>query len=328
MKNAAVLAILLLSAGVAAAQDADPARLHIDFYKKHAPAVVGVKQSGGREGTGVIIDERGYVLTSSLAITGERSATVYFQGGGTASASVVARVEDKELAVLKIGGDKKTFPALELGRSADARVGKICYVLGDSFESLFTDGQSAISLGVISGRYALEKRRRQSYAGEVLETSAAVNPNQGGAPLLDAQGRVLGLVSMNYHDAKFAGVAIPIDVMREAIDAALEGRPIPKPAPAPTAAGWVGAEFEEHDGKVLAVRVFANGPAREAGLARGDEVVSITQGTAVTAVRNLKGLTDRVDAIKPGDAITLKVYRESEDREVEVKITAAERKIY
>jgi serine protease Do len=325
---AIALALGALLPGVAAAQDADPAQVHANFYKKHAPAIVGVKQSGNRaSGTGVIIDERGYIVTSSLAIAGERSVTVYLHGGGTASASVVARADDKELAILKLGGEGKSWPAVELGRSADVKIGRVCYVLGDSFESIFTDGQAAISVGVISGRYTLEKRKRQSYAGEVLETSAAVNQNQGGGPLLDAHGRVLGLVSMNYHDSKFAGVAIPIDALREAIEAAIEGRAMPR-AVAKQASGWIGAEFEEHEGQVFAVRVFSNGPAKEAGLERGEVVVSITAGSDTVPVRQLKDLTDRIDRLTPGDTVILKVYREDTDAERDVTIVAGERKIY
>lgn len=316
MLTAALLALLV--------QTRDPERVHIELYKRCAPAVVAVEQ-GGSKGTGVVVDPRGFVLASSVTIRGERSTTVTFEGGRTETASVVARYEDKELAILKLSGERETYPALELGESKGARPGRICYVLGDSFGSILTDGQPAISVGTVSARYPVEKRKRNTYAGEVLETSAAVNPNQGGAPLLDAAGRLIGLLTLNYEDSRFAGVAVPVDVMREEIEAALEGRALETITEVDNP-GWLGADFDTVDGQVVVARVYSNGPA--ADLRKGDLVVSLDHGGRRRTVRTIEELRGLLKGVAAGDTVTLRVYRESDDREHDVQVKAAEPAFY
>lgn len=303
----------------------DAARTHIKLYKKTAPSVVAVRQTG--TGSGVIIDARGYILTTTEAIRGRRSATVYLMGGRTESASVVVRVEDLQLAILKLGGDRTDYPALALGRSRDARLGKVCYVLGDSFGSITSGGQPAISVGIVSGRYKLKKKRRQPYDGEVIETSAAVNQNQWGAPLLDAEGRVIGLVTRNYHDARFAGVAIPIDVLKDEIEKALKGSPVVKAARTKSA-GWIGATFKDDAGVVVVDTIDRSGPARKAGLRRDDEIIKVTAAGRSKTVKKLEDLETRLAKLEPGQTLTLRVYRESADRELDLTITAEEKPFY
>ena len=300
-------------------QSTDPERVHIEFYKRCAPAVVAVAQ-GGSKGTGVVIDARGYVIASSVTIRGKSSVTVTFEGGRTESASIVARYEEKELAILKLSGERESYPALEPGESKGVVPGRICYVIGDSFDSIRTDGQPAISVGTISARYAVEKRKRNTYAGEVLETGAAVNPNQAGAPLLDAHGRVIGLVTLNYDESRFAGIAVPIDAMREEIDAALDGREVEAVAEVANP-GWLGADFETVDGQVVVTRVYAKGPA--ADLRKGDLVVSLDHGGRRRTIRTLEELRRLLKGVAAGDTVTLRVYRESDDREHDVTIAAA-----
>lgn len=317
--TAALLALL--------AQTRDSERVHVELYKRCAPAVVGVEQ-GGSKGSGVVIDARGFVIASGVTVRDDRRrVTITFAGGRTEEAAVVARYEEKELAVLKLSGERESYAALELGESKEARPGKICYVLGDSFSSIFTDGQPAISVGAISARYAVEKRKRNTYAGEVLETSAAVNPSQGGAPLLDAGGRVLGLVTMNYDDSRFAGIAVPIEAMREEIEAAIEGRRL-ETVDAAGHPGWLGADFDVVDGQVVVSRVYAAGPAAEAELRKGDLVVSVDHRGRRAAIRTMEELQAVLKGVAAGDAVTLRVYRESTDREHDVPITAAEPVFY
>lgn len=302
----------------------DPARVHIDLYERVAPAVVAVRQGQAlretddtRIGSGVIVDPRGYVLTSARTVKDEREVTVFFQGGRAENASVSSRVPEKELVVLKLSSREK-YPAVPLGASAEAGVGTVCYVLGDSFSSIVTDGQPAISVGILSARYAIKKRADHPYEGEVLETSAAVNPNQGGAPLVDARGRLLGLVTMNYHDTRFAGIAVPVDALKEPVEKALAGGGAAAPA-----GGWIGADFETADGQVRVARVQKEGPAEKGGLAAGDVVVGLRRGEVKLAVRTLAELTAALASVAPGEAATLRVYRGSESKERDVAVTAA-----
>ena len=174
------IVILLLAAMPLAAQ-VRPDKVHAELYKKVAPSVVCV-EAGGESGSGVIIDPAGTILTSTTACgRTEATATVIDKNNKQWLGHVMGRVPELELAVIKLDTKGETFPTLKLGNSDKVRTGQVTYVFGDSFDSIRHDGQPAISLGVLSGRYRVDKAQKgTSYVGTVLETSAAVNPNQDG----------------------------------------------------------------------------------------------------------------------------------------------------
>jgi len=189
------------------------------------------------------------------------------------------------------------LPFVELGDSDAARAGQVSYVFGDSFDSIRADDQAAMSLGVISGIYELTQRHDKSlYMGKVLETSAAVNPSQNGGPLVDREGRLIGLVTLNYDDSKFTGLAVPINTLKPLVEkirkeyssapvviAPLRPEPPPEakrpvePAPRaePPGEAWLGLEVKAAAGGVEITRVTRKSPAFHAGLHRGDVVTMI-----------------------------------------------------
>lgn len=284
-----------LPSGLAQAQQEDLDKVHVRIAKKVAPATVAV-DGGGMRGSGVIIDRSGVILTSPTAVGNSSTrANVVTKGGHTYSAKVMGRANDCELVVLKIDAGQD-LPFVELGDSDGARPGQVAYVFGDSFDSIRADDQAAMSLGVVSGVYELTQRHDKSrYTGKVLETSAAVNPSQNGGPLVDREGHLLGLVTLNYDDSKFTGLAVPVNALRPAIErirkdyttapvviAPLRPEPAPeakKPAepaakPEPGEA-WLGLEVKAVAGGVEITRVARKSPAQKAGLRRGDVVTMI-----------------------------------------------------
>jgi serine protease Do len=203
------------------------AKIHTGIYRKVAPAVVGVSYGTQNKGSGVIIDKSGIVLTSTVA-TGlrVRFCYVYTHGDEThrrIRAKVLKVVKEKDLVILRLER-QENLHALELGDSDKIKVGEISYVLGDSFGSIFEDGQVAFSLGVINGIYKAETLRKSrmiqesEYKGDVIETSAAVNPNQAGAPLIDAEGRLIGLILLSYDASRFVGLAVPINKIKPELE--------------------------------------------------------------------------------------------------------------
>src|SRR5437868_7774633 len=180
---ALAFALLLPIASLAQAQQEDLDKVHVRIAKKVAPAVVAL-EGGGLRGSGVIIDKSGIILTSPTAVGNSTSrVTVLTKGSRSYSGKVMGRANDRELVVVKIDA-AQDLPFLELGDSDAARTGQISYVFGDSYDSMRSDDQPAMSLGVISGIYELTQRHDKAlYQGKVLETSAAVNPSQNGGPL-------------------------------------------------------------------------------------------------------------------------------------------------
>ncbi|HXG60029.1 MAG TPA: S1C family serine protease [Planctomycetota bacterium] len=310
-------------------------KVHARLYRKAAPAVVAVE--GGRErGSGVLVDRRGILLTSPTACgASARTVTVITPDGTRYSGRVLGRVPEKELAVVRLEADRE-FPFLELGDSDAVRPGRLAYVLGDSYDSLRVDGQPALSVGVLSGTYEVSSERplkilnpftgrvqESPYRGKVLETSAAVNPHQDGGPLLDREGRVLGLVTLSYDDAKFTGLAIPINEIKPHLERILrEAEAPPRAAGAPAVAGWPGAEVRASAGGLEVTRVFRNGPAERAGLVRGDRVTAVNGAAAATEEEFHRALAGK----EPGDRVTLTVIRAGERRDV--TLTLGRRPLY
>jgi serine protease Do len=311
----------------------DVDKVHVRIAKKVAPATVAV-DGGGVRGSGVIIDRTGIILTSPTAVgTSSTRVNVYTKGSRTYSGKVMGRANDRELVVVKIDAGED-LPFVELGDSDAARAGQVSYVFGDSYESIRADDQAAMSLGVISGIYDLTQRREKAqYTGKVLETSAAVNPSQNGGPLVDREGRLLGLVTLSYDDSKFTGLAVPINVLKPAIATIRKDyttapvvigpiRPEPKPEPEPATPpgdAWLGLEVKPAADGVEIVRVTRRSPASIAGLHRGDVIIMID----AVKVGSQDALNKAVGRKSPQDTVRLTVARDGGGvQELLVKLAA------
>lgn len=301
-----VQAVLFLAAG----QDEESLRVHARLYQRTSPAVVGVR-SAGQRGSGAIVHKDGWILTS-LTATGLQADTVdvYLHGHKKVSGKVVERQKDLELALVKI--DPKDVPAvLPLGDSDPVKIGSICYVLGDSYSSIFTDDQVAISMGHVSGMYELKTTKGQTYyKGPVIETNAAVNPSAGGGVMLDGAGHVIGMITMNYHESKFAGVAIPINRLKETVEKRIAGG----------TDVWIGLEPELKDKEVIARKIAKKGPADKAGLKDGDVLVKIgereikTPADVEAALKMCRvGQQLKVDVRRGGVTLTVTLAVEEKD---------------
>lgn len=223
-RRGTLLLLMLWSVILPAFDTSDIEDAHKTLYKKFSPAVVGVS-GGGQKGSGVIVSAKGLVLTSYWAVRGAKQAYVILNTHQRIKGKVVATDEKKEMALIQIDArEGQTFPFVELGDSDAVKIGQITYVLGDSFNSIFSDGQVAMSLGTLTGISEITEIRYKdaAYTGTVLETSSAVNANQNGAPLLDARGRLIGMVTLNFDTSRFTGLALPINVLKPSIRKAAE----------------------------------------------------------------------------------------------------------
>jgi len=177
--------------------------------------------------------------------------------------------------------------------------------------------------------------------GKVLETSAAVNPSQNGGPLVDREGRLLGLVTLSYDDSKFTGLAVPINVLKPAIAtirrdyttapvviAPVRPEPPPRPAaePEPKAApgeAWLGLEVKPVAGGVEITRVSRKSPAFKAGLHRGD-VVTMIDSTRITTEEALRKAIGRKS---PEETVRITVTRDGGGVQ-ELTVRLAARPVY
>lgn len=267
------------------------------------------KDAPGREptsglGSGVIVSEKGYVLTNHHVIQGADQIEVGLADGRRAKAALVGSDPETDLAVLKISLSK--LPVIAFGRPADARVGDTVLAIGNPFGV----GQT-VTQGIISalGRTRLGINTYENF----IQTDAAINPGNSGGALVDTQGHLLGINTAIYTRSggnQGIGFAIPADTARTVMEALVTKGKVSR--------GYIGVEprdAPEGDGSLIA-GVLRNGPADQAGIQPGDIVVAVNDRN----VRNMTELMQTVAAISPGSQAKFKLQRQGKTAEVLVKI--------
>jgi S1-C subfamily serine protease len=180
-------------------------------------ATVGIttktSDGGGFSGTGSVITPTGHILTSTSVVPSDASEIkVMFPGFVVRDAKLVAT--DDTLAASLIKVDAKELSFLPVARETPS-IGSLAYSASDVDRVLLTNGRASFSRGIISGRYDVTKQGESTYAGPVLETTAAVNPGSDGGPLVDASGRLCGVISLGVSPLRWQGVAVPSTVLLE-----------------------------------------------------------------------------------------------------------------
>ena len=174
------------------------------------PTVVLIEDGG----SGVIIDSAGYVLTVNHGVADVTSVNVTLMDGTTYSATVLARKEDRDLAILKINSSRTDFPTATLGSSAEVFVGQPALVIGYP-EPYSLLGPASFSLGIVSA-IRIINNLWWIPAGEDLlwiKTDAVSNPGNSGGPLVNLKGKVIGIVTWMKTGGELTGLnfVTPID---------------------------------------------------------------------------------------------------------------------
>jgi S1-C subfamily serine protease len=306
-------------------QRASPSVVHIrienpdvesesEFHRLFGP---GIPESLG-QGSGVIVDEQGYILTNYHVVRGSGEITVRLGDGREARARKVGDDSLTDLTVLKIDADK--LVAAEWGDSSQVQVGALVWAVGSPFGL-----ERSVTFGILSAKH------RGGLAGasyqDFLQTDAAVNPGNSGGPLVDSQGRVIGIntaiVGQTYQGVSFA---IPSEIARDVYDRIkTEGR---------VARGYLGvylAEVTARDANRLKMRqpkgalVAAlkddgeSSPAKTAGLQAQDVILKWNGRSVETSA----AFSRMVAASGVGETAVLTVWRDG--KEFFFEITVAER---
>jgi S1-C subfamily serine protease len=234
---------------------------------------------GNGGGSASVITPDGYLLTSAHVVAGSRSAEATFADGTTVAADIAGRDELSDLAVLKARG---AVPApVTMGRAEDLEVGQLVVAIGNPLGLA-----GSVTAGIVSGLGRSLPTKSGRVVDEVIQTDAALNPGNSGGVLADGRARMVGV---NTAVAGIGlGLAVPINASTHKIIAALmhtgrvrrawlgiAGAHIPVP---PAAAAKLGTT---HGLQIASV--VAGSPAAQAGLRRGDIVVSVDGKNIVTA---------------------------------------------
>lgn len=287
---ALLLAVVAFQSPSSARESATPASFPAAaLYSELSQAVVGITCQDGRLGyfgTGAVIDPTGLVLTSVTVVPESASRIlVYLRGGRVVSGRLLAWEVESEFALIKIdpsraagpdSGDSDgaaSIPYVSMGRSARARLGDPVYVLGNAFQCIVTDDRVSMSAGIVSGLYSLDSTQAESrYLGPVIETNAPVNNGMDGGPIVDAAGRLLGVISLNYSRNRWLGTAVPIDRLKPLVSK-YRGWFSDR---AGGYAAYAGLELEEVGGtEIRVLDAIEGGPAAAAGLRPGSRIVKV-----------------------------------------------------
>jgi S1-C subfamily serine protease len=257
-----------------------------------------------REGSGVVIRESGLVLTIGYLITEAEEVWLTTGDGRTVPAYPVAYDQQTGFGLVQALG-QLSVPALELGESATTQ-------LGDAV--VFADGAGhSIRASIVA------KQEFAGYWEYLLEEAiftAPAHPSWGGAALIDAEGRLVGIGSLHLQMSRGGEVAdinmsVPIDLLPPILDDLINRGEANRP-PRP----WLGVFSAESDGEVVVMNVAAGGPADRAGIRRGDVISDIRDA----GVEGLADFYRKVWSSGPaGTEVPMRIVRDGRDNWVRVK---------
>lgn len=301
---------------VAAARRVGPSVVRISLRE---PAAIGefFGHAGPEEtgvGSGFIIGEDGYILTNEHVIAGAAEIQAVLQDGRTFAAQVVGTDPLLDLALLHINAEGLT-PA-PLGRSADLQVGQLVVAIGNPLGL-----GSTVTTGVVSalGRTLVfpDGDRQGRPLEGLIQTDAAINPGNSGGPLLDAQGRVVGINTAILRGGSVPvvglGFAVPIDAAKESVEQLRRhGRPVRLGALAgtltPVLAERIGRATQTPlpvERGAYVTRVLPGTPAERAGLQPADIIVAV-DGEPIESAEDLAAA---VKGSSPGRRLRIEVVR-------------------
>ena len=270
------------------------------------------REDGRTSGSGVIVDPKGYILTNNHVIENAREITVRLSDSRKFPAKLVGRDPKTDLAVLKVDAPAP-LPAAELADSDRLRVGQWAIAIGNPFGL-----DRTVTVGIISAT----ARNRVGVATyeNFIQTDASINPGNSGGPLLNLDGKVIGINTAIVAAGQGIGFSIPINEAKAVMAQLIaKGRVV---------RGWLGVVIQdvtdelassfgvkEREG-VLVADVMKGGPAETAGLRAGDVVVELDG----TRIREVPDLQRRIAGVAPGQKVRLVVVRDGARQPVTVAI--------
>jgi S1-C subfamily serine protease len=327
--------------------DGVPARTVADIYKQEGAGVVfvvaeqesgstdspfGSPDGGQASGSGFVVDKQGTIITNAHVAGDADQVQVRFEEDGElVDAEVIGSDPSTDVAVLKVDPADADLQPLPLGKSSETEVGDAVVAIGNPFG--YT---RSVTTGIVSAKQRQITAPNGFSIENVIQTDAAINPGNSGGPLLDAEGRVIGINSQiatgGSQGSVGIGFAVPIDTVRDLLPTLKQGREVER---AFLGIKMIGVTEDlardlnlEADEGALIQEVVEGGPADEAGLraggtatadgiaAGGDLIVEVDGEPVKTSDDVPAAIADA----KPGDTVEVVIYRGDERKTVEVEL--------
>jgi S1-C subfamily serine protease len=293
----------------------------------------GLPQQGTATGSGFVIDKDGYIVTNAHVVEGADNVTVSFtENGESIDAQVKGVDRSTDVAVLKVDPSKiKDLTTIPLGDSSKAQVGDPVIAIGNPFGLSRT-----VTTGIVSGLQRQIQAPNGFTISNVIQTDAAINPGNSGGPLLDANGRVIGINSQiqtgGGQGSVGIGFAVPINTVKDELSKLKAGESVER--------AYLGVQMQRVDSQLaqdlnlpvdhgaLVVDVTPGSPAAKAGLRGGR--TGTAQGVAaggdlIVAIdgkdmKNEDSVATAIAAHSPGDKVEVTFYRGNTKKTVTVTL--------
>ena len=322
----------------------------IDVVKAVSPAVVTINVTVGATasqdpnavgngpqgfvqqgtGSGVIIDPSGLILTNHHVVQDASTVSVVLADGRTFDGTVAGIDTYTDLAFVKI--DATGLPTAALGTSSAVQLGQLAIAMGDPLGQF----PGSVTSGIVSGLdrtvvVSDQSGQNPNRLVHLIQTDAAINPGNSGGPLLDGDGKVIGIDTAEAGSAQGIGFAIPIDLAKPIITQVQAGQAIARP--------WIGIYYQPLDAQIAKDKnlsvdagawigaataadgtktspIVKDGPAAKASLKDGDIITAIDSQTIdAQHPLDLVLLTHA-----PGDKVTLTVLRDGASQSIDLTL--------
>ncbi|MCG6155110.1 Do family serine endopeptidase [Rubinisphaera margarita] len=265
------------------------------------------------QGSGFIIDPKGFILTNNHVVEGAETITVRLHDGREYQAELIGTDSRSDVAVIKV--DAPDLEAIPLGDSENVEVGDIVLAFGSPFGLELTMTQGIISA---KGR-GPGINEREDY----LQTDAAINPGNSGGPLINLRGQVIGIntaISSRSGGYDGVGFSIPINMAKWIADQIMESGEVKR--------AYIGVVIQPvnndlanqlglnvNEGAIVS-QIMKDSPADKAGLETGDVILEL-DGRPVGGTRQLQGI---VEQLSVGKSYPLSIYRNGKEKELTISM--------
>ena len=268
-------------------------------------------------GSGIIVSKKGYILTNQHVVGKSKNCYVTTEDGNTYTGKVLWSNFDIDLAILKV--DKVFNNSINMGDSNSIRIGQTVYAIGNPIGFEF---QRTVTGGIISAVDRTVKIKNEdetySYMSNLIQTDATINPGNSGGPLINNEGRIIGINTIKITSAEGIGFAIPINIIKPIIEKYEQTGDFKE--------AYVG--IYAYDGSVMSYLnnniklsegiyieiIIKDGPASKTELKKGDIIVKIDN----TSVNKMCELQSYVFSKNVGDEILITIIRNNKEKQVKV----------
>ncbi len=265
------------------------------------------------QGSGVIIRKDGYIVTNRHVVEDAEFIKVLMQDGTEYKASVKGLDPESDLAVIKI--DASNLPATGFADSDKTRVGEFAIAIGAPFELDYS-----VTIGHVSAKGRSIYASPDQFDADFIQTDASINPGNSGGPLVNLDGKIVGINTMIRGIGTGIGFAIPSNLVREISESLIQHGKVTR--------AWLGIritslreepalrrQYKNVKDGVIVTDIESEGPSAKSALEVDDIIVAV-EGKNVATVQQLK---NQIRSKKIGAPLTLTVNRSGKSQDVKVR---------